>query len=51
MFNCGEQGYRASECPKLKKKNNFRKSGQNIKYFNFGENHYAEECPQKKSKP
>ena len=48
---CGEPGYRAFECPKPKKKNDFRKSRQNIKCFICGENHYANECPQKKSKP
>ena len=49
--NCGEQGHRASECPKPKKKNNFKKSRQNIKYFICGENHYANKCPEKKLKP
>ena len=50
-YNCGEPGHRALECPKPKKKNNFRKSRPNIKCFNCGEDHYANKCPQKKSKP
>ena len=49
-YNCEEPGQRASECPKPKKKHNFRKLRRNIKYFNCGENHYANKCPQKKSK-
>ena len=50
-YNCGEQRHSASECPKPKKKNNIRKSRRNIKCFICGENHYANKCPQKKSKP
>ena len=50
-YNCGEPGHKASECPKPKKKNNFRKSRRNVKCFICGENHYANKCPQKKSKP
>ena len=50
-YNCGEPGHRASECPKPKKKNNFRKLRRNIKCFICGENHYANNYPQKKSKP
>ena len=37
--------------PSPKKKNNIRKSKRNIKSFICEENHYANECPQKKSKP
>ena len=50
-YNRGEPGHRASECPKPKKKNDFRKLRLNIKCFICGENHYANKCSQKKSKP